>query len=168
MSPRTEDLIALCPTALRAGAARVLNLDTGRVVVRVNFPVLPTPDTVIQCMNQLAATQKFQLSRDPTWHFSGVYIIVEGRPAPTPAPQPALGPELPDTTPDANVSLAEDEPGDPLFTPLPQLARDILTTPPRALADGWGGYDTPTLAEICQHARTRLNTVISTAATPRR
>ena len=147
MSPRTEGLIALCPTASRAGAARFLNLGTGHVVVRVNFQVLPTPDIVIQYMNQLAATQKFKLSRDPTWHFSGDHIVVEGRPAPAPAPQPSLAPNIQDDAPDADVSLAEDGPGDPLFPPLPQLAGDIPPTPLRTLVDGRGGDDTPTLAD---------------------
>ena len=127
MSPRTEGLIAVCPTASRADAARFLNLGTEHVVVTVNFQFLPTPDIVIQYMNQLAAARKFKLSRDSTWHFSGDHIIVEGRPAPAPGQQPALALKLPDAVSDADVSLAEDGTVDPLFPPLSQLAGDIPT-----------------------------------------
>ena len=50
--------------------------------------------------------------------------------------------------PDADVRLAEDVPGDPLFPPLPQLTGDIPPTPIRTLVDGSGWDDTPSPADL--------------------
>ena len=67
MDPRTDGLIALGPSKSRTGSVRFLSLATGRTTVRDQFIVLPTPDVVIQHMNKVAASQRFQVSKDPTF-----------------------------------------------------------------------------------------------------
>jgi hypothetical protein len=55
MRPRTHPCIALYPTGTQ-GSIRFLSLDSGRIVTRNAFKVLPTPEWVIAKMNAMAAS----------------------------------------------------------------------------------------------------------------
>ena len=55
MKPRTFGAIALLPTGSKTGSVYFYSLGTGKIVARDNFTIIPTPDEVINHMNNLAS-----------------------------------------------------------------------------------------------------------------
>ena len=54
MKGRTDDCVVMLPLGNRTGTVRMLSLNTGRLVNRDQFKILPMPLSVIQRMNELA------------------------------------------------------------------------------------------------------------------
>ena len=54
MSGRTEDCISVLPTGNRSGSVKMLSIETGRIVTRDQFRVLPMPPSVVTRLNELA------------------------------------------------------------------------------------------------------------------
>ena len=55
MKARTFSAIALLPTGSKTGSVYFYTLGTGKIVARDNFTIVPTPDEVINHMNNLAS-----------------------------------------------------------------------------------------------------------------
>lgn len=51
---RTEDCVVMLPLGNRTGTVRMLSLATGKLVNRDHFRVMPTPESVIKRLNELA------------------------------------------------------------------------------------------------------------------
>lgn len=54
MKSRTEACIVMLPTGYRTGSVRMLSLETGKIVTRDNFLILPMPQHVINTLNTMA------------------------------------------------------------------------------------------------------------------
>jgi hypothetical protein len=61
MAARTQACIALLPIGIQ-GTIRCLSLDTGKIINRDQFKVLPPPDTVISYMNKLSSADNISNS----------------------------------------------------------------------------------------------------------
>lgn len=57
MSARTEDCIAMLPISNRSRSVQMMNLRTGKLVLRDQFKILPMPSTVIIRLNEMAAAE---------------------------------------------------------------------------------------------------------------
>lgn len=57
MSGRTEDCISVLPTGNRSGSVKMMSIDTGRIVTRDQFRVLPMPPHVVSRLNELASRE---------------------------------------------------------------------------------------------------------------
>ena len=57
MSGRTEDCISVLPTGNRSGSVKMMSIDTGRIVTRDLFRVLPMPPHVVSRLNDLASRE---------------------------------------------------------------------------------------------------------------
>ena len=57
MSSRTEDCIVLLPTHNRTRSFKMLSLNTGKIITRDQFKILPMPQSVIQTLNAMAAKE---------------------------------------------------------------------------------------------------------------
>jgi hypothetical protein len=66
MNPRTVGAIALCPTGNEQGTYLFLNLNTGKIITRNQWTVLPMPDNVI--------THVDQMSNEPQWEDEDVLM----------------------------------------------------------------------------------------------
>ena len=71
LTPRTRGGVALQPLSNSSGAVKFLLLDTGAVVVRSKFTVLPMPDIVIKHLTALAAADKKTVSKNPLFQYHG-------------------------------------------------------------------------------------------------
>ena len=69
LTPRTRGVVALLPLSNSSGAVKFLLLDTGAVVVRSKFAVLPMPDSVIKHLTALAAADKKTVSKNPLFQY---------------------------------------------------------------------------------------------------
>ena len=58
MKSRTQGCISLGPSGNWQGSQVCFDLETGRVVLRMNIKVLPMPDSVIQVINDWGKSQK--------------------------------------------------------------------------------------------------------------
>ena len=77
MSDRTEGCIALLPKNTSTGSVEFLKLATLHRVTRDQWEELPTPDTVITYMNNMAGKQKRKLSKDPIFRMGTKVIVPE-------------------------------------------------------------------------------------------
>lgn len=57
MSARTEDCIAMLPTGNRTGSVKMMSIGTGKLVTRDQFIILPMPTSVINRLNEMAASE---------------------------------------------------------------------------------------------------------------
>jgi hypothetical protein len=95
MRQRTQGAIAVGPVGNAAGAERFYTLrlsGKNAIIRRQHFTVLPVPPTVIEYMNNLAASQRRQLSPDPVFHI-GDRVLPADDPADAAA---AEGDHMPD------------------------------------------------------------------------
>jgi Zinc knuckle len=60
MKSRTEACIVMLPTGNRTGSVRMLSLETGKIVTRDNFLILPMPQHVINTLNNMALKERYQ------------------------------------------------------------------------------------------------------------
>ena len=57
MSARTEDCIAMLPSGNRTASVKMMSLDSGRLIMRDQFTILPMPSSVIEKLNQMAISE---------------------------------------------------------------------------------------------------------------
>jgi hypothetical protein len=73
---RTEGCIALYPTGNENGSWRFLNLKTNKFITRHQWTALPTPWSVIQRINLLAAQERTPIPRDPVFQYRQREVLI--------------------------------------------------------------------------------------------
>jgi hypothetical protein len=158
MSLRTSSCIALYPTGARSGSCKFLVLKTMKIVVRDKWTALPTPQSIIDFVNGIAASGGRVAVRDPVFAVGAKHVSV---------------PDLKDLVSSSEGhdphlkgrSDAETHPG-PIIenfdTPLLPPPEDISEKPP-ADTDDWKDEELPlsTLLPPSRPQRTRKPTFAS-------
>jgi hypothetical protein len=76
MSLRTSSCIALYPTGSRSGSCKFLVLKTMKIVVRDKWTALPTPQSIIDFVNGIAANGGRVAVRDPVFAVGAKHVSV--------------------------------------------------------------------------------------------